>query len=98
MSDSDSSPKGDDRHNRRSRSRSPVSPGCTGETLPEREERRLAEVAVPVRPPASQPRAAPAEPRASGPGARAGRGGRPRRSGYGPCCPAPGEGPWHTRS
>ena len=58
MSDSDGSPQRDDRHHRRSRSRSPVSPGCAGETLAEREERRLAEVAVPVGPPAGQPRAA----------------------------------------
>ena len=37
----------------------PVSPGCAGETLAEREERRLAEDAVPVRLPARQPQAAP---------------------------------------
>ena len=61
MSDSDGPPQRDDRHHRRSRSRSPVSPGCTGETLAEREERRLAEAAVPVGPPAGQPRAAPAD-------------------------------------
>ena len=62
MSDSDTSPKRDDRHNRRSRSRSPVSSGCAGETLAEQEERRLAEAAVQVGPPARQPRAAPADP------------------------------------
>ena len=58
MSDSDGSPQRDARHHRRSRSRSPVSPGCAGETLEEREERGLAEAAVPVGPPAGQPRAA----------------------------------------
>ena len=47
----------DDRHHRWSRSGSPVSPGCAGETRAEREERRLAEAAVPVGPPARQPRA-----------------------------------------
>ena len=62
MSDSDGSPKRDDRHHRLSRFRSPVSPGYPGETLAEREERRLAEAAVPVRPPARQPQAAPADP------------------------------------
>ena len=55
MSDSDGSPQGDNRHQRRSRSRSLVSPGCAGENLPERGERQLAEAAVPVRPPAGQP-------------------------------------------
>ena len=62
MLDSDGSPKRDDRHHRRSRFRSPVSPGCAGETLAEREERRLAEAAVSVGPPAGQPRAARADP------------------------------------
>ena len=61
MSDSDGSPQRDDRHHRRSRSRSPVFPGCAGETLAEREERRLAEEAVPVGLPAGQPRAASAD-------------------------------------
>ena len=61
MSDAEGSPQQDDRHHRRSRSRSPVSPGCAGETLVERNERRLAEAAVPVGPPAGQPRAAPAD-------------------------------------
>ena len=42
MADSDGSPQRDDRHHRRSRSRSPVSPEWTGETPAEREERRLA--------------------------------------------------------
>ena len=58
MSDSDGSPQRDDRHHRRSRSRSPVSPEWAGETPAEREERRLAEAAVPVGPPAGQPWAA----------------------------------------
>ena len=69
MSDSEGSPQRDDRHHRRSRSPSPVSPGCAGKTLAEREERRLAEAAVPVGSPAGQPRAAPAdaEPSTRGP-------------------------------
>ena len=58
MSDTDGSPQRDDRHYRWSRSRSPVSPGCTGETLAECEERRLAEAAVPVGQPAGPPWAA----------------------------------------
>ena len=61
MADSDGSPQRDDRHRRRSRSRSPVSPEWTGETRAEREERGLAEVAVLVRPPAGQPRVASAD-------------------------------------
>ena len=61
MSDADGPPQRDDRHHRRSRSRSPVSPGYAGETLAEREERRLAEAAVPVGPPVGQPRAASAD-------------------------------------
>ena len=51
MADSDGSPARSDRHHRRSRSRSPVSPEWTGETPAEREERRLAEAAVLVGPP-----------------------------------------------
>ena len=51
MADSDGSPQRDDRHHRRSGCRSPVSPEWTGETPAEREERRLAEVAVLVGPP-----------------------------------------------
>ena len=65
MLDSVGSPQRDDRHHRRSRSRSPVLPGYAGETLTEREERRLAEAVVPVRLPAGQPRAAPADPEPS---------------------------------
>ena len=61
MSDSDGSPQRDDRHHRRSRSCSPVSPEGAGETPAEREERWLAEAAVPVRPPAGQPLAASAD-------------------------------------
>ena len=61
MSDSEGSPQWDDRHHRRSRFRSPVSPEWAGETPAEREERRLAEAVVPVRPPAGQPRAASAD-------------------------------------
>ena len=62
MLDSNGSPQREDRHHRRSRSRSPGSPEYPGETLVEREERRLAESAVPVGPPAGQPRAVPADP------------------------------------
>ena len=58
MSNSDGSPQRDDRHHGRSRSPSPVSLECAGETPAEREERRLAEAAVLVWPPAGQPRAA----------------------------------------
>ena len=65
MSDSNGSTQRDDRHHRRSRSRSLVSPGYAGETLAEREERQLAEAAAPVGPPAGQPRAAPANPEPS---------------------------------
>ena len=61
MSDSDGSCQQDYRHHRRSRSRSPVSPEWAGGTPAEREERRLAEAAVPVRLPAGQPRAASAD-------------------------------------
>ena len=64
-SDSNGSPQREDRHRRRSRSRSPVSPGCAGETLAEREGQRLVEAAVPVGPPARQPRAALANPELS---------------------------------
>ena len=52
MSDSDGSPQQEGCHQRRSRSRSPISPGCAGETPAECEERQLAEAAVPVGPPA----------------------------------------------
>ena len=62
MLDPDGSPQRDDRHNCRSRSRSPLPPGCTGETLAEREEQQLAEAAVPVGPPAGQLQAAPKNP------------------------------------
>ena len=61
MSGSDGSLQRDNCHHRRSRSRSPVSPEGAGETPAEREERWLAETAVPVRPPAGQPRAASAD-------------------------------------
>ena len=58
MSDSDGSPRRDDRRHRQSRSLFPVSSGCFGEAPAEREERRLAEAAVLVGPPAGQPGAA----------------------------------------
>ena len=61
MADSDGSPQRDDRHHRRSRSRSPVSPEWTGETPAEREERRLAEAAVLVGPPLPAQKPEPAE-------------------------------------
>ena len=61
MADSDGSPQRDDRHHRRSRSRSPVSPEWTGETPAEGEEQRLAEAAVLVGPSAGQPRVASAD-------------------------------------
>ena len=62
MADSDGSPQRDDSHHRRSRSRSPVSsPEWTGETLAEREERRLAEAAVLVGPPPHARETGPAE-------------------------------------
>ena len=62
MSDSDGSPQLNDCHQRRSCSRSPVSPRYAGETLGEREGRRLAEASVPVWPPPKQPQAAPNDP------------------------------------
>ena len=61
MADSDGSPQRDDRHHRRSRSRSPASPEWTGETPAEREERRLAEAAVLVGPPPPAREPEPAE-------------------------------------
>ena len=61
MADSDGSPRRDDRHYRRSRSCSPASTEWTGETLAEREERRLAEAAVLVRPPPPAREPEPAE-------------------------------------
>ena len=63
MSDSDGSLQRDNRHHRWSRSRFPVSPGCAGDSLAAREERRLAEAVVPVRPRTGQPWAAPANPK-----------------------------------
>ena len=54
MSHSDDSPQRDDRNHRRSCSRSPISPEWAGETPAKREERRLAETAVPVGPPTGQ--------------------------------------------
>ena len=63
MSDSAGPLQRDDRNHRRSRSRSPVSPGYAGETPAEREERQLADAAIPVRPPAERPQAAPNDPK-----------------------------------
>ena len=61
ITDSDGSPQRDDRHHRRSHSRSPASPEWTGETLAEREERKLAEAAVLVGPPPPAQEPEPAE-------------------------------------
>ena len=58
MSDSNGSPQRDDRHHLRSCSRSPVPSELAGETPADREERRMAEAAVPVGPLLGQPRAA----------------------------------------
>ena len=93
MADSDGSPQRDDRHHRRSRSRSPVSLEWTGETPAEREERRLAEAAVLVGPlpPAQEPEpaevtapaaqaASPAAPPRRGPQTRGKRRPQPQRA------------------
>ena len=105
MADSDGSPQRDDRHHRWSRSRSPASPEWTGETLAEREERRLAEAAVLVGqpPPAREPE--PAEvtapvARAASPAAPP-QGGGARRAGSGDRSPSeprcgPDRGPRHA--
>ena len=79
MADSGGSPQQDDRHHRRSRSRSPVSPEWTGETPAEREERRLAEAALLVGPPppAQEPEAA----KVTAPAAQAASPGAPPREG-----------------
>ena len=62
MSDSDGSPKRDERHHRRSRSRSSVSPGWPGEILLERGVRQLAGAAIFIGQPAKQPQAARSDP------------------------------------
>ena len=62
MSDSDGSPQRYNRHHRRSRSRSPVAPGCVGETPVKCDARQLPEAAVPVELLAKQPQAAPDDP------------------------------------
>ena len=80
MADSDGSPQRDDRHHRRSRSRSPASPKWTAETLAEREERRLAEAAVLVGPPPPAREPEPAEVTAPPPEQQA----LPPRPGRGP--------------
>ena len=79
MADSNGSPQRDDRHHRRSRSRSPASPEWTGETLAEREERRLAEAAVLVRPPPPARQPEPAE--VTAPAAQAANPAAPPREG-----------------
>ena len=61
MSDSDGSPQRGDRHHTRSRSRSPVFPGCAGEIPAEREERQLVVTEVPLGPSGGQPQAAPSD-------------------------------------
>ena len=92
MADSDGFPQRDDRHHRRSRYRSPVSPEWTGETPPEREERRLAEAAVRVGPPppAQEPEPAEVTPacRPSSKPCRPAPGGGPRRAGSGDRSPS----------
>ena len=67
MSDSDGFPHLDNGPHHESRSRSPVSPQCAGQTPVEREERWLAEDAVPVGPPAGEPQAAPSSPEVPAP-------------------------------
>ena len=62
MSDSDGSPGRDDCHHRQPRSAPPSPQDLWGKLHAEREERQLAEAAVPVGPPALQPRAAPSNP------------------------------------
>ena len=105
MADSDGSPQQDDRHHRRSRSRSPASPEWKGETPAEREERRLAEAAVLVGPPppAQEPELAEvtAPPRPSSKPCRPAPGGGPRRAGSGDRSPSeprrgPERGPRHA--
>ena len=89
MSDSEDSPQRDDSHHRWFRSRSPVSPGCAGETLLEGEERRLAEAAVPVGPPAGQPRAAPDDTEPSTQGAAPAEETAPAAQAASPAAPPP---------
>ena len=89
MSNSDGSPQRDDGLQRRTRSRSPISPGCKGETPTEQEERRPAEAAVR---PSSQP-GSPSGPHATlrpGP-SQSRRRPRPR-----PCRPASVRRPAHV--
>ena len=93
MSDSDGYPQRDDRHHCQSRSRSPVSPACARETPEEREERQLAEAAVPVGPPAVQPQAAPGDPRQPAPDPVLARGGAPAARAVAPTAPPPGGAP-----
>ena len=79
MADSDGCSQRDDRHHRRSRSRSTVSPEWTGETPAEREERRLAEAAVLVGPPPPAREPEPAE--VTAPAAQAATSAAPPREG-----------------
>ena len=96
MSDSDGSPQRDVRHHRRSRSRPPTSPGYAGETLAEREERRLAEAAVLVGPPAGLPRAASADLWPSTQGPAPAEETAPAAQAASPAAPGPGGGPRRT--
>ena len=89
MSDSDGSPLQDAQHHRGSRSRFSVSPGYAVETVAEREERRLAEAGVPVRPPAWQPRAASADARLSTRGPAPVKETAPAAQAAGPAAPLP---------
>ena len=93
MADSDGSPQRADRHHRKSRSPSPVSPEWTGETPAEHEERRLAEAAVLVGPPAGQPQAASADTEQSAQGSEPAEVTAPAAQIASPAAPAPGWGP-----
>ena len=96
MSDFDGAPQRDDRHHRPSRSRSPISPGCAGETLAKRKEQRLTEAACADRAAGWAAQGSLHRHRAVDPGACASRGDRPRRPGCKPCRPDSGGGPRST--
>ena len=93
MLDSDGSPQRIDRHHRRCRSSFPVFRGCAGETPSEREERRLAEAAALVRPPAEQPLAAPSDPEPPAPVPVPGKEAAPAAQAVAPAAPPAGGAP-----
>ena len=95
MSHSNGFPPQDDRLQRRSRSCSPVSAGCAGKTAAEREERRLAEAAVLVRPPAAQLQAALSDPEPPAPELAPGWEAAPATQAAAPATPPAGRAP-HT--